>query len=121
MLSKAFLTGTCVAIALGVSAVGISAQAQDAGGGQPVNPPVATPAIPAAADFTPGAVIKDTDGGTVGTVVKAGAASNGKMAVVLNIDGADVSLPANLFTVANGTVTSTATKAQIQAAMPKKG
>ena len=121
MLSKAFLTGTCVAIALGVSAVGVSAQAQDAGGGQPVNPPAATPAIPQASDFTPGAVIKDPDGGTVGTVVKAGAATNGKMAVVLNIDGSEVSLPANLFTMANGMVTSTATKAQIQAAMPKKG
>ena len=117
MLSKAFFTGTCLAVALGATAFGVSAQAQE--GGQPVSPPAATPAVPQASDFTPGAVIKDTDGATVGTVVKAGAASNGQMAVVLNIDGSNVSLPANLFTVANGQVMSTATKAQIQAAIPK--
>ena len=117
MLSKSFLTGTCAAVALGASALGLSARAQE--GGQPVNPPAATPAVPTAADFTPGAVIKGPDGATVGTVVRAGAASNGQMAVVVNIDGSNVSLPANLFTVANGQVTSTATKAQIQAAIPK--
>jgi hypothetical protein len=89
------------------------------------SPPAATPAPATAtapavpADFKPGAAISDTNGGVVGDVVKAGPASNGQMAVVLSIDGKDVSLPMNLFTVSGGVVVSSASKAQIQAAMSK--
>ena len=86
----------------------------------PASPPTASASAPAVpADFKAGATISDTNGGVVGDVVKAGPASNGQMAVVLNIDGKDVSLPMNLFTVSGGVVVSSASKAQIQAAMSK--
>jgi hypothetical protein len=110
MSPKSLFAGTILALALSSAAV-----AQD------VAPPPAAPASAPAApsDFKAGDVVKDNQGAVVGTVVKAGAASNGQLAVVVNIDGKDVSLPGNLFTVADGSVTALATKAQIEAAISK--
>lgn len=107
------------ATALGVG-MGLLATAPALAQTPAASPPAASSAAPAApADFKAGATINDTNGGVVGDVVKAGAASNGQMAVVLSIDGKDVSLPMNLFTVSGGVVVSSASKAQIQAAMSK--
>ena len=123
MLRKTFLIGTGMALAIGWAA---NAQTTDssqlppaAPSGAATAPADAAPAPATVTDFKPGDVIKDTAGATVGTVVKAGQATNGQLAVVVNIDGKDVSLPGNLFTVAAGVVTAQATKAQIQAAVAK--
>lgn len=117
MSVRAFFLGTGVALSLGLAA---QAQAADQAAQAPSAGAPAAESVPAtAADFKPGAVIKDPDGATVGTVVRAGAAANGQMAVVVNIEGKTVSLPASLFTVAGDTLTSSATKAQIEAAIPK--
>ncbi|HUO22805.1 MAG TPA: hypothetical protein VMU59_09860 [Caulobacteraceae bacterium] len=116
MSRKTLFVGAALALA-----VGSAASAQTAAP-TPAAAPPAAPAAPApatVADFKAGDVVKDSDGAVVGTVVKAGAATNGQLAVVVNIDGKDVSLPGNLFTVADGSVTAQATKAQIQAAIPK--
>ena len=80
----------------------------------------ATPVTPATLDsLKPGLEVKDATGASIGTVVKAGTASNGQAAVVVKVDGKDVSLPATLFSMNGDSVTSSVTKAQIQAAMAK--
>ncbi len=108
MLLRTSFAGAAAALAL-AAAPGALAQTAAA---------TSAAAPPSAMDFKTGAVVKDTDGVAIGTVVKAGRASDGKVAVLVTIDGKDVSLPVNLFTVAGDSVVSSATKAQIQAAIP---
>jgi hypothetical protein len=68
----------------------------------------------------PGMVVKDTSGGTVGTVVKVGQATNGQTAVVVNIDGKPISLAANMLTPAGDGLVCSMTKDQIKAAAAKQ-
>ena len=71
--------------------------------------------------------VKDTTGAVVGSITQVGKTADGTPAVVVNIDGKPVGLPASMFTLAqNGSeVVSSATKAQIEAAAaapaPKPG
>jgi hypothetical protein len=114
--------GLSLAVAFAVQAqTPVQAPAATAGQASSATTAPPTPGIAptSAADFKPGATVKDSDGVTIGTVVKAGAAANGQLAVVIDMDGKSVSLPANLFLVAGDLVTAQATKAQIQAAMAK--
>jgi hypothetical protein len=130
IMRNTVLCGLAAALLLGGVAQ-TQAQAQTAAGpAETAQPPAATataPAAPAAAAATPatadslkpGLEIKDPTGASIGTVVKAGKASNGQTAVVVSMDGKEVSLPLNLFSMNGEGVTSSVTKAQIQAAMAK--
>lgn len=68
----------------------------------------------------PGMVVKDSSGATIGTVVKVRKAANGKMAVVVNIDGKPVTVASNMLTPAGDGLVSSMSKDELKAAAAKK-
>ncbi len=86
-------------------------------------PPLPTPAVPAtvpvsAEDLKAGMTVKDPAGAIVGPVTRVGKTADGKDAVLVNIDGKDVGLPASILSKAQdgSSLVSSATKDQILAA-----
>ena len=104
-----------IAAALGLS---LSASAVSAMPMEAVGPPAADKAI---LTVRPGAMVKDSAGGFIGTVREVGKTNSGLIAVVILIDGRPVTVAAKVLAVDGDAVISGLTKAQIQSASGAAG
>jgi hypothetical protein len=106
--------GLAAAIAFTAQAQSMPDAAQSAG--QPAAGYAPSDRAASAATPRPGAVVKDANGQTVGTITQVGQTSAGESAVVVQVDGQPFTLAANVLSPAQGGFVSTMTKAQIKAA-----
>lgn len=104
----------CLAAALsaGAAADASAQQAAQSADQAGVN---ANAAVDGSSPLTAGSVVKDSRGATVGRIERVVDLPEGADRVVLRIGRDLVSAPASGFTVSNGAVTSTQTKAELRA------
>ncbi len=126
MLFKNLLLGAGLAATLGFAAHAQSMPAPDQSDAQAPagQPPADAAAPPSGADATaakPGMVVKDSAGATLGKVVQVGQTADGQSAVVVEVDGAPITLAANMLTPNGNGLVSSMTKAQIKAASKSPG
>lgn len=116
-MTRVFLIGAGLALALGVSA-----QAQDMPQQAPdpaANPPTSAKAsLPGLKAGTP---IKDSSGSLIGTIVKVGQTAAGEQVAEVSIDGKSVKLPVTVLTPApdGGSAISSLSKSAILSASGK--